>query len=364
MSTKLILKNQKLMKKLFFAIVIFVACMVFSGASAQNVITVEHSGVSTFYQNLDIAMAHASSGDNIYLPGTSYAIGTGLIINKCLHIIGAGCNLDSSVTTGATILEGNLYITSGADSGSIEGVLINANVYFGTTAANQAVNLYSIKRCYIGGSLLLSFDGVTPTASTNILISEDIIMAYIYGGYAQNVEISKCIIVRTLNKFSGNAMVTNNIFLWGEDVLEWLFEDIHSVNLLNNIIMLNGSRIYDNIGTLTVANNLFTCASNAGATAGNGSFNQSNYYSVPRDSIFINQSGDVYNFAHNYHLRPTCVGKFAGADLTDVGIYGTPSPAKDGNIPFNPHIQAKTIPANTNSQGNLNISIKVAAQDK
>jgi hypothetical protein len=52
-----------------------------------------------------------------------------------------------------------------------------------------------------------------------------------------------------------------------------------------------------------------------------------------------------------------------GTDATQIGLYGSVFPYKDGAVPINPHIQAKTIAPVTNSIGELNIDIKVAAQN-
>ena len=56
------------------------------------------------------------------------------------------------------------------------------------------------------------------------------------------------------------------------------------------------------------------------------------------------------------------IGHNAGNDGTDVGIYGTSTPYKDGGIPFNPHIQSASIINSPDGSGNLRVNIKVAAQ--
>ena len=94
------------------------------------------------------------------------------------------------------------------------------------------------------------------------------------------------------------------------------------------------------------------------------SFASNNIISQPANSIFINQSGSSFSYSQNYHLQPSCTGKNAGKDGTDIGIYGGNYPWKDGSIPFNPHIQLKNISNETDQNGNLNVNIKVAAQDR
>lgn len=350
------------MKKLSLILILITTVAFNFNANAQNVIAVEHLGVSSFYQNLDTALVHAVNGDMVYLPASSYNIGT-LTINKGVHIVGAGSNVDSSLATGVTLFTGTLRIITGSDNGSIEGVYINGDIYFGTSPSDQAVNMFSIKRCVMN-NVYLSYNGSASTASTNFSLSENIIKGYINGGNIQNVEITKCIIEGTINNFNGNALFSNNIFLKGT-CDGYLLNTVTATIFQNNISL---PRFCDNSSTWylissgtgnTFTNNMFVDAVPipAGNTA-NGNLN-----SVPHDSIFVNQTGNLYNIAHNYHLRPTCIGKNAGTDGTDIGLYGTASPKKDGEIPFNPHVQTKAIPASTNSQGNLDINIKVKAQE-
>ncbi len=340
----------------------FIFCGVYSSSYSQNVITVEHSGVSAFYQNLDTALAHSASGDNIYLPGASYNIGT-LNINKGVHIIGAGCNFDSTLATGATVFLGNLRINKGADNGSIEGVYINGDMFFGTNVSDQEVHYFSVKRCYMN-NLTLSFDGTSSTSSSNLNITENIIKGNITGSNAQNVEVSKCIIENSINYFNGNAIFSNNIFL-KNPCGDYLLNNINAATFQNNISLLLfcynwGTYFLINGGTgNSFIHNLFVPKFTIPA----GNIDNGNIFNVIQDSLFINQTGNTYNIAHNYHLKPSNPGKNAGTDGTDVGIYGTVSPSKDGQIPFNPHVQSKSIPSSTNAEGNLNINIKVKAQE-
>jgi hypothetical protein len=46
-----------------------------------------------------------------------------------------------------------------------------------------------------------------------------------------------------------------------------------------------------------------------------------------------------------------------------VGIYGGLFPYKEGAVPLNPHISLKNIAPQTDVNGDLNIQLKVNAQD-
>ncbi len=82
------------MKKLYFFLSIALFCMQYG--TAQKVIVVQHNGTPDFYTTLNEAISGASNGDTIYLPGGQTEIGFDLIIDKELHIIGAGYRSDSS----------------------------------------------------------------------------------------------------------------------------------------------------------------------------------------------------------------------------------------------------------------------------
>ena len=85
------------------------------------------------------------------------------------------------------------------------------------------------------------------------------------------------------------------------------------------------------------------------------------YYGI--SGTFLNADGGQFSYSKDYHLQESFPGKNGGTDGTDIGIYGGQYPWKEGSIPFNPHIQLKNISGNTDQNGNLNVNIKVAAQD-
>ena len=62
------------------------------------------------------------------------------------------------------------------------------------------------------------------------------------------------------------------------------------------------------------------------------------------------------------HLAPGSGGIGAADDGTDIGIYGSSSPYKPGNVPYNPHFRTATVAPATNPNGDLPVNIHVAAQ--
>lgn len=334
-----------------------------TGLHSQSLIAVEHQGTSSFYQNLDTAMYYAADGDIVYLPAASYNLSGTFRINHGVHIVGAGCNIDSSAATGITFFNGNLIIVSGADTGSIEGVYLNGNIVFGTGLGDQTVNMFSIKRCNFY-DIFLSYNGGAVTASSNLLITENIIRNQIYGGYAQQVLVSKNIINSTVSFFNGNVLFENNVFLYPGCSNYQFAGNVSSITAKNNVFYSGYCNYYEayqltttNAGN-TFLNNLFP--GNCGIQPGN--ISSGNIF-TGGDSIFVYQTGNAWDPLHDYHLQLTCPGKNAGTDGTDIGLYGTASPKKEGEIPYNPHIQSKAIQSSTNAQGEIEVNIKVQAQD-
>lgn len=67
-------------------------------------------------------------------------------------------------------------------------------------------------------------------------------------------------------------------------------------------------------------------------------------------------------YTQNFHLITNSPGLNAGTDGTDVGIYGTNQPTKEGWIPSNPHISYKNVSQQTDANGNLKATFIVKAQ--
>jgi len=327
------------MKKLIY-LIILISLVLFSGPSVgQTLIAVQNESTSSFYNSLDSAIINATNGDYIYLPGGSFKIT--VPIEKQLNIIGAGHNPDSCAATGITVVVGNFNINSGSDHGSLTGLKIGGEIIF-TTNENQFINYYSIERCNIMGVYL------TPRSS-NILINECIVTGIIQGEYAQGFQLSKCIVeAGSISNFDSNAYFINNIFIESETLY-----NVSGCSFRNNIFLnsAGNSTGYTN----TYQNNLFN-----GVYSFIGNQILLNNITGPVSTLFKNQSETVFDYKQDYHILDTSPAHNAGTDGTDLGIYGTGSPWKEGSLPSNPHIQSKTI---STVNGNLNVKIKVAAQD-
>lgn len=330
------------MKKLFL-ITLVIFCN--SAAKAQSIIAVQNNSTPTFYTNLDSAIVHALNGDTIYLPGGIFLLDT--CIDKCLHIIGVGHNQDSTLITNLTQISGSINLITGASGGSLIGIKLNGLIAFGTDSLNAMVNNYKVARCVFGD---LTFFSSSPT---NNLFHENVLSA-IHLGSAQSNYFYNNFISSMVYNVGTNNVFKNNVFL-GQPVYYVNLIQTSNYSLYENNIFRAGS----NVGI----NNTNICNNNLFAGDVTGIFGTNNIINQPVSSIFINQSGSTYSYTQDYNLQPTCPGKNAGSDGTDIGIYGGMFQWKDGSIPFNPHIQQKIIQQASDANGNLNVNIKVAAQE-
>ena len=313
--------------------------------SGQNIIAVQQGGNATFYSNIDSAITHSVNGDTIYLPGGSFSIAGA--INKSIHIVGAGSDfIDSSLATGITRLNG-VWFDGGFDGGSIEGVSISPGLYnfsiiFGGYSNYNAITNFSVSRNYLQG-------GIKTLSSCSLFsINQNVIS----GAGSNNV------IYAADGSISNSSIINNEIL--GVIV-------IGSNNYIgNNIFFYNGNSI--NALGCTIENNIFHSQESGGQNCiFNNNINASPYSytgNIGANNFFDSWSNTFINSNNsNYNLNPSSPGKNGGTDGTDIGIYGGSFSWKDGMVPSNPHIQTKNISGVTDTNGNLHINIKVAAQD-
>ena len=357
------------MKTSTHLVLITVLLLITTTAHAQNLIAVQNSNTPSFYTSLDTAIVHAANGDTIYIPGGNFALNTN--ISKRLHIIGVGYHPDSTLVTNPTNIMNSLFLITGASGGSLMGVKLNGDLQFGTTSENGNITNYTLARCYVGCVYSLSnlstknlfYENVLTSSGNGRYMSVNMSSAesnYFYnniitGGYGGMDAF-------TVYGIGNGSIFKNNIFINNASR-----GDLVSANysVFENNIFSSSGLFHPNY---PVSNNIFN--NNLIATS-NGYYFGSNWnntginniFEQPETSIFVNKTSNSFDYTQDYHLQPTCPGKNAGKDGTDVGIYGGLYPWKAGSIPSNPHIQTMKIAPQTDANGNLNVNIKVKAQD-
>ena len=337
------------------AILIFLFITGFSfsqTANAQKLTALVSNGVTTMYgsaSQFTDAYNAATTGDTIYLPGGPIAPVT---IDKSIAIYGAGYHPDSTQATSATYLTSGIVFNQNADSASITGVEVNGSI---TTSYNHKVDYLVISRCDVKS---INIYGNASTPCTHVTIKECVIRGGIGLSGATYSNISNNIVETTVSDGSNNA-IYNNIFLYNRATVNYtvyyLFSRVNNSHIANNIIF--EEHALSSCNTNTLENNIFRNTPSGGTNIFIG-----NYYNVDLSTVFVNQTGNTFDFAHDYNLVSPAT--YQGFDATEVGIYGGLHPFKDGGLPNNPHVQTKDIAIQTDSNGDLHIEIKVAAQDK
>lgn len=324
---------------------------------AQEKIALHHNGEVSFYitTKLDSAILAAQAGDTIYLPGYVFEINGSIVIDKPLHLVGAGYHPDSTLATGATYFLGGVSIHPGAGGGSISGIYIEGSIYFGINNTNNNIRGYRISDCRI-----FSIEFASYNTSTGIVIRRNVIVRNILGGDVQKCVVTNNLIGNIVKDFGNNCLFQNNIFFYSgvngktlQGMVNCLFE--------NNIFLYN----YRNAPPFSTnvsnfRNNIFLTSF---SFPSDNNIGTGNIFDQAQSSIFVNQSGHGFNFTHNYHLQASSSGANGGTDGTDIGIYGGPHAFKENWAPWNPRIISKFIDAKTDSSGHLKIKIKVKAQN-
>ncbi len=351
------------MKKIIFFIGLLALAL---STYAQKTIAVLSGTTWTFYDDFSPALRAAQAGSTIYVPGGTFILSDNAdTINKPLTIIGTGFSLDSANATGITRLKGYMYLDNGADNTTFEGIS------FEVVQSLNTVSVYSnilIRRCYINS---LYFGVWNSNYGKNYYVTESVI-CYLDGGSApgnnfyayNNLKVEKCIITGGTSGcygsvFNNNIMKLNQNYVFGPDIGYCEFSNNIIVDSTYGAVPATSSSFKNNIfrsvntGWLST-NNLFV----------NNTWNISPYNLFINSPSFDGTCNSIYNQNQNLHLKSNAIAKNYGDDGTDAGIYGTSSPCKDGWVPSDPHISAKTIGSSTLSNGILPVNIKVIAQDR
>lgn len=321
---------------------------------AQKVALHSATGVQHFtgYNGFSEACIAAASGDTIYLPGGGFAAPAS--VDKQLLIFGAGHYPDSTTVTSKTIINGSINLSENADGFHIEGVDLTGGI---STTSNHAVNQILIKYCRLQGELNIRGDKSNP--STNLRLINSIVQGSVRLTNALNAGIFNSVFNSDIVDTQSN-LIQNNIFLLNNYSSTTYRYTIHGNNniLENNVFIRTRDREINGYSN-TVKNNI---TPKSVAFWGTTPIDYGNHTSVSETTVFVNQTGNVFDYTHDYHLQTP--EAYPVTDLTQAGIYGGVHPYKEGAVPSNPHFIIGNIAPQSDAEGKLNIEIKVTAQDR
>jgi hypothetical protein len=322
--------------------------------SAQTIALHSTTGVQIFKGNTALALAYtaAASGDTLYLSGGTFT--PPATFDKKLMILGAGHYADSAQTTGKTFINGNVSLSENSDQSYFEGIEFNGNF---STPNNVSVNSFTLKRCRVVGNFTFEGD-LNTNPCTNVALIGNVFMGSVNSANMTGSMIANNIFSNALHNTNGNLII-NNDFLNGIYSSYQYYVFSGNNNTLNNNIFVYASGLaYSASAGNVYNNNLFVSA-----TPGYGTTPSyvGNYVNIAQTAIFVNQTGNVFDYGHDYHLQDPVT--YIGNDATQVGIYGGSFPYKEGAVPMNPHIQVKNIAPTTDANSELQIQIQVKAQN-
>lgn len=346
------------MKKLYFLPFLFLAVTTF----AQKQFVVQNGTTQTF-EDLNEAIAAASAGDTLYLPGGGFNISP-TTIDKTLHWRGVGHYPDSTAVTGSTqITTYDVYFSGNCDNSTFEGIHFQHNVRFGSDG-NECTGV-RMKRCRVAGILYLRYTDNTDSGNPDLAFHlSECVTNSTDARYGMNVRVEKTMIFGVVNNFILSYFNHCSINDYDNSSSYDVINNCKNCQFLNNVFTyhygLRGS------ANCNFENNLFQSTlpydPNTSTFTGSGNITNVGVANIYND---ISQSANIYTFSYNnnYHLKDGSPGIGAATDGTNIGIYGTSLPYKEGAVPYHPHIQSAVID-NEAVGGNLGVQINVAAQER
>lgn len=331
---------------------------------AQSVIVVQNDTSMHTHHTLNEAVAAASDGDYIYIPGGTFAVNN-LTIDKRLNIIGAGHNSQATQATGVTILNGSISFASGSDYSMIQGVYITNDMNLTDLSGRVQSNIF-ISRCSMDRLTLGPyFSYGSSDAVENVLIKECVIRTQTDVANNSNHNVfENCILGSTVHNIEGGVQFANCIFLKENGTVLSTTNSGAFVNCVFHV-RYRADLVFSNGNQPSMFQNcLFGCASLANQTAQDNFFFNCYAFNGDVKLLYESVSTELYSDEHQYRFAWNDTLQSGALDFSQLGIYGGLDPYKDGAIPMNPHVESIYVPSQTDGQGRLTIQVNVQAQDR
>ncbi|MCB9165734.1 MAG: hypothetical protein H6592_15065 [Flavobacteriales bacterium] len=193
--------------------------------------------------------------------------------------------------------------------------------------------------------------------SNNIQFLECVISSNLSLGGSTNCKIISCIL--TGNVYDGSSLTVENSFVQGASLSPSSTQACRNCNFRGNIFSSNPAYYGSSSSPNYLVKNVL--AGSIASTNPSVLISSGNIENADLSQVFVAYTTG-YDPTDDLHLTPGSLAIGAGPGGTDCGIYGGANPWKDGGLPANPHVMQKAIGATTNAQGELPVTIRVAAQ--
>lgn len=320
-------------------VLIAVALFATMAVNAQSIAAVSPSNVTTMYQTLDDAVTKAEDGSIIYLPGGGFKVSGDTKIKKQLTIMGVSHRIDADNEDGATVVAGDLNFEGGSSGSSVVGAFISGNINVGTV--EDKVTNFTVRFCNVNS-------------------------IQVKNGNSSGMIVNQCYLRGNSNFGECNVRLENNIL----HSVQYINGGVINHNIITTYANIGGSyyslyKIYNSAITNNFlldswARNTYSC------DVSNNCIGSSTWGENPIqwgeggkwDNVFEKNKGISIN--SNFKLKSD-VGKNAGTDGTDLGIYGGSGFNDDKSLAPIPRIVSKKVDEHTDGSGMLHIEVKVKA---
>lgn len=339
-------------------------CAIASTAVAQNPrIVLQGAGAPQVFTAIEDALAAAQPNDKLYFSGGSFTTQPGgITVDMPLHWIGAGISPDSSNVTAITTLvtpdgNSNITFTSGAGGSSFTGIRFapyNGNAFngtvvkYGTDGTDDAPQDMVFERCIFICWVILGTEELGAASSGTF--NECIFTGGVNGQGPSATTFTRCVFAQLVERFRPSGL-----FIDHSAFLLYGITDCDNALVKNSVFYPNGNA--QSQSSATWNNCLFGAPAITATASGTN-----NIYDQTPSEIFVDQTDSYFQWTDDLHLSAGSPGINAADDGTNIGIYGSGSPAKAGAVPYNPHYSQAIIDASTNSNGELPVNIRVIAQ--
>ena len=328
------------MKKLFLSLIALVAVV---GVKAQQIAVVQSNGTTTVHSLLVDAVKAAKSGSVIYLPGGSFPVDDSVKITKPITIMGIGhkWKSENAEDYAYTTVTGNLFFDEGSSGSSVMGIYLTGNINIANDGSK--VDNILVRWCNVN----------------SVQVKKNTCMGTVVN---QNY-------IRNTSFFNGaKGEFTNNI--------AHSIHDLDNGTISYNVFCNYYCKYYDSANRNHAINGCDQCALNYNVILklydnGYGPHYGSSCTAIgnmsPKswgdDPIVVTDWGAV--FEKNSGVTPNSSYHFKGDYVQyehQCGVYAGEG-FSDSALPPIPYIVAKQIPQQTDSEGKLNIKIRVRANE-
>lgn len=351
--------------------------VIISTLSFAGIITVDNrTGGGANYTSISGAINSASNGDTIYIHPSSINYGS-ITVGKSLVFIGPGHHPEYTGGMGASV--GAIRLNNGSSGSKITGLILTqvaCNLFAQSHDIVISNNFFNSLNAIAGG---YGSNAGNHGGSNNWLIQGNVIIEETGCGGCEVINL------RTSANTNSNWIISNNfIQTKSSQNNTTLFDNLNNTIIIENNIIVHQntqSLFYTGVSGGEFRNNIFWITRNEitdimvdanGVIFSNNLTYHSNGSLVPltgdnnvdnSNPNFISIASDnpVWDYANNYQLSPNSPGENAGADGSDVGIYGGGFPFRTEGYPQDfPRLQAFDLLSNTivPPGGSIEINLK------